>query len=292
VALPRLGGEVRIQELGEGPPVLFVHGGSTCGTSWAELAAALPRFRCLLLDRPGTGLSDPLVRPVRDLGDLVDLADALLLDVLDGLGLPTAPVVATSFGGYFAMRAALAAPGRIERLVLLGWNAGAPVSRLPMMLRLGVAPVIGELLARMPVNRAAVRAIFRGIGSGAAVRDGRISAPAIDAYVELLRRTPSVRNDLALGRLLFSAGQGLDPRFLLSAEERARIATPTAFLWGDRDAFGDAAIARAFVAPFPDARLEIVPGAGHAIWVDDLDRAARFVGAAFAPPSVSGGATR
>ena len=42
VRLPRLGREVRVQELGTGPPVLFVHGGSTCGTSWADLAVRLP----------------------------------------------------------------------------------------------------------------------------------------------------------------------------------------------------------------------------------------------------------
>lgn len=283
LALPSVGVRVRVQELGAGPAVLFIHGGSTSGTSWADLAAALPSMRCLLVDRPGTGLSEPLPRPVRSLEELRELGARLVPDVLDGLGLERADVVATSFGGYFALRAALVRPERLGRLVVLGWTAGAPVARLPVMLRIGVAPVLGDLLARIPPNRKAVEAIFRGIGSGAAVADGRISPEAIDAYAALLRWTPTLRDDLALGRLFFSAHRGLDERIVLGIEDRARIAVPISFVWGGRDAFGDEAIAREFVEPFPNATLRIVPDAGHALWIDDLALAVDAVREALSP---------
>src|SRR4051812_45396768 len=58
--LERNGVTVRVQELGAGPPVVFVHGANTSGCSWAALSARLPGFRCLILDRPGTGLSAAL----------------------------------------------------------------------------------------------------------------------------------------------------------------------------------------------------------------------------------------
>ena len=283
LALPSAGARVRVQELGDGPPIVFVHGGSTSGASWADLVAALPAFRCLVVDRPGTGLSEPLPRPVGRIDELRELADRFVPEVLDGLGLERADVVATSFGGYFALRAALARPERLGRLVILGWTAGAPVRRLPVMLRLGVTPVIGELLARIPPNRRAVEAIFRGIGSGAAVADGRISPEAIDAYVALLRWTPTLRDDLALGRLFLSVRRGLDDRIVLSAEDRSRIAAPVSFVWGGRDAFGDEAIAREFVEPFPNATLRIVPEAGHALWIDDLALASACVRDALVP---------
>jgi pimeloyl-ACP methyl ester carboxylesterase len=283
LALPPVGARVRVQELGDGPPVVFVHGGSTSGTSWADLVAALPTFRCLVVDRPGTGLSEPLPGPVGRVDELRELADRFVPDVLDGLGLERADVVATSFGGYFALRAALARPERIDRLVILGWTAGAPVSRLPVVLRLGLTPVLGDLFARTPPNRRAVEAIFRGIGSGAAVADGRISPEAIDAFVALLRWTPTLRNDLALGRLFFSVRRGLDERILISAEDRSRIAAQVSFAWGGRDAFGDEAIAREFVEPFPNATLRMVPDAGHALWIDDLALASAFVRDALPP---------
>jgi pimeloyl-ACP methyl ester carboxylesterase len=274
--LTGLGCDVRIQEVGAGPPALFVHGGSTSGSSWAELAAALPDHRCLLLDRPGTGLSDPLPTRIRTLADLTAVADVLIPEVLDALGLASSDVIATSFGGWFALRAALVAPERIARLVLFGWTAGAPVDRLPLALRLGVTPVIGDLIGRIPVTTAGVRAIFRGVGSGAAVDDGRISREAIAAYTALLRWTPTLQSDRALGRVFFSA-RGLDDRIVMTPAERARIATPIDWLWGDGDAFGGEAIARSFVEPFPDARLTVARGAGHAPWVDDLEASAAFV---------------
>ena len=41
--LERTGAMVRVLELGDGPPVVFVHGASNAGTSWAPLAARLDR---------------------------------------------------------------------------------------------------------------------------------------------------------------------------------------------------------------------------------------------------------
>lgn len=291
VRLARIGSEVRIQEVGNGPPILFIHGGSTSGTSWAELAAALPERGSLLLDRPGTGLSAALPGHVETLDDLRDVADALVPDVLDALGLESVDVVATSFGGWFGLRAALVAPMRIRRLVLFGWTAGAPVGRLPLVLRVGVTPVVGDLIGRLPVTEAGVRAIFRGIGSGPAVADGRISPETIAAYAALLRWTRTLANDRALGRLFFSA-RGIDDRIVIPPTERVRITTPIDWLWGGHDAFGGEAIAREFVEPFPDARLTIATDLGHAPWVDDLPTAVAFVRSALTRPMEAGPPTR
>jgi pimeloyl-ACP methyl ester carboxylesterase len=202
------------------------------------------------------------------------LADVLVPDILDALELGSASIVATSFGGYFALRAALTAPQRVGRLAILGWTAGAPVGRLPPMMRAGTAPVLGELLARVPSGTRTVRSIFRGIGLGRALDEGRISDEAVAAYAALLRCTPTLRNDLALGRLFLSPVRGLDPRLALSPAQRGRIGAPVLFLWGEEDPFGGADVARSFVEPFAHARLELVPGAGHAIWMDDPSGAA------------------
>ena len=279
--LPSLGIEVRVQEIGTGPPVLFVHGGTTWGTSWADLAAAMPSFRCLLLDRPGTGCSDPLPRQPASLAELVTLADTLLPDVLDALGLPTADLVATSFGGWFALRTALVAPTRVRRLAMLGWTAGAPVARLPLSLRMGALPVFGRLIGRLPAGRSAVRAIFRSIGQGPALDAGRIAPDAIDAYAALLRHTATFQNERALGRLFLSTRRGLDESIVLTVEERRQITAPILFAWGSADPFGGADIARPFAGSFPGARLHILPGAGHAPWMGEPAPIAALVSAFF-----------
>ena len=279
--LPQLGTSVRLQELGDpaGPPVLFVHGASTCGTSWAGLAARLPAFRCLVLDRPGTGLSEPLQPPIADADGLVAYADRLVADVLDGLGFERAHLVTTSFGGYFGLRFAMAQPARVGRMVGLGWSAGAPPGRMPMVMRLGSTPPLGTLLARMPANDATVRRLWRGIGLKEAVDGGRVSDEAVRAYAALLRHTDTMRNEVRIGGVFFRRGRVADPRLVLSADDRSRVRVPMLFLWGDRDPFGGLDIARPFVDEFPDARLEVLPGVGHAPWMDDADGVAGLVGA-------------
>jgi pimeloyl-ACP methyl ester carboxylesterase len=238
------------------------------GTSWADLAVAMPSFRCLLLDRPGTGCSDPLARQPTSLAELATLADVLVPDVLDALGPPTAALVATSFGGWFALRTALLAPARVGRLAMLGWTAGAPVARLPLSLRMGTLPVLGELMGRLPAGRSAVRAILRSIGQGPALDSGRIAPEAIDAYAAVLRHTATFRNERALGRLFLSTRRGLDESILLTAEERLRIATPILFAWGAADPFGGRRSRARSPVHFP-ARLHVLPGAGHAPWMGE-----------------------
>ena len=162
--LDRTGATVRLQELGDGPPVVFVHGASNAGTSWASLATRLDGFRCLLVDRPGCGLSPPLAEHLTDMAELESFADALVVDVLDGLGLGAGCVVGTSFGGYFAMRAAAAHPERITRLVELGWPFGAPVDSTPWMIRVAMQPQLGRLMTRIRPNERIVRSMLRRIG--------------------------------------------------------------------------------------------------------------------------------
>jgi pimeloyl-ACP methyl ester carboxylesterase len=203
------------------------------------------------------------------LEDLTALADKLVPAALDALDLPDANIVATSFGGWFALRTGLVAPLRLGRMVILGWTAGAPVASLPLSLRMGTFPLVGDLVGRLPAGRKAVRAIFRSIGEGPVLDAGRIKVQAIDAYAALLRYTDTYRNERALGRLFLSARRGLDHSMVMTDEDRRRISSPILFVWGEDDPFGGPQIASAFAGGFANARLELRPGAGHAPWMGD-----------------------
>ena len=156
IHLDRIGVDVRIQEVGSGPPVLFIHGVATSGVSWAGLAARAHGFRCLVLDRPGTGLSEPVGRPV-DPVILAEMADVLVADVLDALDIPSAHLVASSFGGYMALRSAAATPERVDRMVQFSWPVGAPTPTLPLFLRAMGMPGFRRVVEALPRTKRSVR---------------------------------------------------------------------------------------------------------------------------------------
>lgn len=284
IALGAWGRTVRVQEIGDGPPVLFVHGAANAGSSWATLVARLRGYRCLLLDRPGCGLSDRIQPRPADLAAIETFADALIPEVLDALGVERAHVVATSFGGYFALRAAAAHPDRIDRMVEFGWTIGAPVGTVMLPMRVSSLPGLGWAMARVPPNERMVRALLRRIGLAGALASGRFTQAMVDWYVSLLRDTPTMRNEIESTPRIIRPLRGMDERMVLPPDLLAAVRAPVRFVWGEDDPNGGGECARAFVAGLPAAELELVPGAGHAPWMDDPDHAAAttraFLGAA------------
>ncbi|HSL77080.1 MAG TPA: alpha/beta hydrolase [Candidatus Limnocylindrales bacterium] len=269
IHLDRIGVDVRLQEVGSGPPVLFIHGIATSGVSWAALAARATGFRCLIVDRPGTGLSQPLTRSV-DHTTLAELSDVFVADVLDALELPSAHVVASSLGGYVALRSAAATPERVERMVQFSWPVGAPTNNLPVLLRALSLPGFRRLFERLPRTERSVRILLERMGHREKLLDGRISQLDIDCYVALMLHTDTMRNELAPVPAVMSPLRGLE-RLHLDDEVLSRVVCPTLFVWGARDPFGGEAVARAIAGRLPNADLDLLPDAGHSPWLDDMD---------------------
>lgn len=260
--------DVRVQEVGSGDALLFVHGASNSGVSWADLVVHLDSYRCLLLDRPGAGLSDAVTEPFADVAALARFSDELVCDVLDALEIPTAHLVATSYGGYAALRGAAAHPTRFERIVILGWIMGAANPNMPFFMRMAGIRALARLMAKIPVNETVVRSMFKRIGLRRALEEGRISDELISCYTALLKHTNTLRNEVEIGRWLMN-WRGLNPEIVLPAEVLSNVRAPVYFLWGQEDPFGGPQVARALAGQVPNAQLELMPGAGHAVWLDD-----------------------
>lgn len=276
--LDRTGAVVRIQEVGEGEPVVFVHGASNGGTSWASLASRLGGFRCVLVDRPGCGLSPRLESSLGDMAALGAFADDLVVDVLDALDVRTAHVVGTSFGGYFVLRAAAAHPDRIDRVVTLSWSFGAPVTSTPLVMRVAMHPVLRRMATRVPVSERMARSMLKQIGLRRAVESGTFGPVEMRWFLSLLGDTDTMRNEIdAAPRMVTMRGFNHDT--LLTPALLAQVASPTYLLWGEEDPMGGAEIAREFAALLPDVRLEVMAEAGHAPWMDDPDHVVERVGA-------------
>ena len=265
VTLPRIGVRVRVQELGTGEPVLFIHGGPNSGSTWAPLIEHLDGFRCLMVDRPGTGLSDPYeVGP----DNLAWYGSVFVGDVLTALGLQQTHVVASSFGGYLALRSAAAEPKYIRRMVQMAAPALAPGSPTPPFMRLISIRPIRRLIGVLPPNERANNSILRQLGHGASLDAGRITPLFGDWYVALQQHTDTMRHDGdMIGRL--ASYRGIDPANIIPDEVFAAVTNPTLFLWGADDGFGGEGVARGVVGRMPNAELVMIPDSGHLPWLDD-----------------------
>jgi 3-oxoadipate enol-lactonase len=116
-------------EIGDGAPVLFVHGATGTGKfDWGGLAAALsPRYRCILPDLRGHGQSG-FREPGYERAAIIDD----LLALLHHLNVDRPHVIGFSYGAETVLRLEVQAPGTARSLVLVSPGTGIPSGqRLP-----------------------------------------------------------------------------------------------------------------------------------------------------------------
>jgi pimeloyl-ACP methyl ester carboxylesterase len=102
-------------EVGQGVPLLFLHGLGSYGPAWQKNMAYLsPHFRCLALDLPGFGKSGK-ERVTPGMGYYA----GVVREFLDRLGIAACYLIGHSMGGQVALHTALRYPERIKKLSLM-----------------------------------------------------------------------------------------------------------------------------------------------------------------------------
>lgn len=106
-------------DVGEGPPILLVHGSGPGVTAWANWQLNIPAFsesfRVIAPDMVGFGYSDSIGQ-ITDKKVWVDQ----LARLLDTLGINQISMVGNSFGGGITLAFMVAHPDRVDRAVLMG----------------------------------------------------------------------------------------------------------------------------------------------------------------------------
>ena len=258
VQLP--GAEVNYVEMGEGEPIVFVHGLSGCWQNWLE---NLPHFarnhRVLALDLPGFGGSPMPSWPIE-----IPAYGRLLHDFCEKLGIAgSASLIGNSMGGFVATEAVIEGPGRFDRLVLVS-AAGITYARArnePAAMIGRLAQMSGPVLARFNraglTRRRARYLSFRGLFR----YPNRLRPELLWEQVEPALRSPGTADAV---RALF----GYDVR-----ERLSEIEIPTLVVWGFADRIVPVQAALSYHRRIPNSRLEIFERTGH---LPQLERPARF----------------
>lgn len=263
---------MRISEVGEGDPVVFIHGGNSVGASFIPLLPHLaPSHRLVIPDRPGCGLTDSFdYRGV----DLREHGVGVISSLLDSLGLERAALVGNSMGGYFALAFALASPDRVSRLALVGEPANAE----------GTPRLFHRLVGTRRVNTLLYRGPLRPPSSADGLRASFAKGKLLtdpdrvtDALGECLAAGAQIAGATTawttmVEQIFVPAGRGLRATDSLGthklAPELPYLEVPTLFLWGDQDPLGSPETGRVFAESMPSGQLEVVADAGHLPWID------------------------
>jgi poly(3-hydroxyoctanoate) depolymerase len=247
---------LRVSIRGEGPPLLLVMGLGGNIEMWDRLERAVNRhgIQTIAYDASGTGHSPTRLVPQRMPGLARQAAH-----LLDALGHPHADVLGVSFGGAVAQELALGNPHRVRRLVLASTGCGlGGVPGNPLAMSLLATPL-----------RYYSPAFLR-------LTAGVLYGPTVTPREDLLREQISARRARPptvwgyASQLVAGAGWTSWPWL-------SRIGAPTLVLAGDRDPIVPPRNARLLARRIPAAQLELVPGAGHLLLLDQPDHCAAII---------------
>jgi len=110
---------VRVATVGHGPDLLLLNGIGGNIEMWEPVVRRIPGRRIVMFDMPGTGESAALRRAVRMRGYA-----ALIVRLLDALGIDRTDVLGYSWGGALAQELAHRAPHRVRGVVLAATTPG------------------------------------------------------------------------------------------------------------------------------------------------------------------------
>jgi cis-3-alkyl-4-acyloxetan-2-one decarboxylase len=246
----------------DAPVVVFLHGNPTWSFYWRQAVLLLrDRFRCIVPDHVGMGLSD---RPQDDRYLLDDHIKRVEL-LLSRLSVTSYALVGHDWGGCIAAGVATRHVESVTSLTFM--NTGAFLSQsIPFSIAMVRWPVFGPL-AVLRFNA------FAGVAAWRAPQH-RLTPAVKHGYL-----SPYGNSHDRIATLRFVEDIPLHPSHpsyatLKAIEERLPLlrGKPTALFWGDKDFCFTPAFRERFQKEFPSAAVHAYLDAGHYVMEDAADR--------------------
>ena len=256
-------GRIRVREIGDGEPLLFVHGYLVDGRLWDGAAERLAGdFRCIVPDLP-FGSHRTAMKKEADLSP--PGAAEIVGELMSALGLDQATIVANDSGGAVSQMFTAAHPERVKRLVLTNcdthenfppkpFNLMPPLARIPGTMTLMAQPFRIGALRRMGFKPFAKKEIDHEL---------------VDSWLEPMLKDGGVRNDA--GRFMAGANKS---QTLEAAKALESFDSPTLLVWASEDKVFPLSYAERLAEAMPNARIAEIPGAGTFVALDQPERVA------------------
>ena len=259
--VPVKGVNIHYNDVGEGEPILCLHGGGPGATAWSNFKQNIPAItgagrRMLMMDMPGYGKSD---FPDGSSEDFFDFMGNMIDAFLSALGIDGAvDIIGNSLGGQAALGLELQNPERIKHLVLIGsqpTSAGIVIQPQPQEALNNIIKYYGGEGPTLDKMRRLVESLLY---DSSWVSD------------ETLQERFEASRDPGQMRLL-----GLPHRDLYS--ELGQIACPTLLIWGQEDKGGALEVGLQLLKKLQNARMHIFQRCGHWAQVEHKQEFERVV---------------
>jgi len=240
------GKRLRVARVGAGPALVLLHGYPDTLQVWSRLALQLAEsFEVTAFDWPGMGFSDAWKGGATPF-HMADRLDALL----SAWNIETTVLVGADMGGQPALAYAASKPERVRSFVVMNslvqWDEATSWEI--------------AFLRKYGWNRFALRHL-PGIVFRRALQTFMPTHEKLDEALRADMWESFRRKDVREVIIKMCAGfQGSLPEL---ARRYPSIQTPALILWGERDKHFPTEHARRLHGVLPNARLEIIPGAGH-----------------------------
>ncbi len=229
------GKKIFYESVGEGLPIVFIHGSMGNHMSWEFQKQLSEKYRLVLLDLPGHGESDLLDEEIS-----VKLYADYVAEFVRGLGIEKMVVVGHSLGGAICIQLALNYPELLRGLVLVGSGA-----------KLGVLPTILEAL-RTNFEESIELAI------GGMAFAGNTNPELIE-----MAKNECLKCKQQVGYSDFAACNNFDVR-----ERISEINIPTLIIVGAEDKLTPVKWSQYLNEKISNSSLKIIESAGHMVMIE------------------------
>jgi pimeloyl-ACP methyl ester carboxylesterase len=264
--------DVFLQESGpaSGEPVLLIHGTGAWSEIWRETMTTLAEsgFRAIAIDVPPFGYSE---KPRGPAAYRRERQARRILGVLDALGLRQATLVGHSVGARPTVEAALVAPDRVPRLILVdpalgfapdgkGFQQNDPSWAVRTLFRL--RPLRFAALATGGTNPLFTRSLFSSFVS----RKDAVTP----ARVEMLKRPMTVAGTTnGYGDWLQVLVVERDDSLASDFSRFAALPMPVHLIWGRTDTVTPLWQGERLHELIPGSTLTVLDGVGHIPYIED-----------------------
>jgi len=252
------GMRLHYHDVGEGSPVICLHGGGPGATGWSNFSgnieALAAEHRLLLIDMPQFGRSEKVI--IKDVGRLT-YTSMVLQSFMDELGIERCDFIGNSIGAQSIMKLCLDAPNRVRRHVALGNNAAAPLTFFMPRPQEGIRMIIDYFHGEGPTLEKMRKLVHTLVYDSSLVTDElieeRYKCSAEPEMADLWKNHHPPREEIA-SRL-------------------REIKAETLLVWGSEDRFSSLDSGLIELKLLQNAELHVFPKCGH--WAQ-VERAKEF----------------